>query len=194
MCSIAWNPDGKSFLAGSKSGKLHCWSLDSDSDSDQKKTVKLEELSHREALDCIKFVGENRVLTKSVDGRIFLSELGFSHTHTHTHTLKVLREWKVQGGYRCISNVDVTRDGRYFVCGNAEGAVHVFETEKGGEVVAKLEPYKVSRPVEACAISDNYKDVLSTLGESFLFRYRHFTPKQKKTTNEEKEEKDKDSQ
>ena len=103
---------------------------------------------------------------------------------------KSIKEWRVQGGFASnVSNVDVTRDGKYFVCGNSEGAVHVFEVEGREGSVAKLHPYKVERPVMSCAISDNYGNVLSSLGESFLFRYRHFTPKAKKEEEEDQEKK-----
>jgi WD40 repeat protein len=192
MHSIAWNPNGTSFLAGHRSGHIYSFGTDDEelftaNAHQQKKKEKMIKLEldgvvHQDAVDDITFLSCGfRVLTKSQDGRIFLSDLAAGRR---------IKDWRVQGGFHCVSNVDVTRDGKYFACGNSVGAVHVFELEgeEGKGSVAKLQPYKVERPVMSCAISDNYKNVLSSLGESFLFRYRHFTPKAKKEAEEKKEQ------
>ena len=47
---------------------------------------------------------------------------------------------------------------------------------RGGDCVAKLEPHRLRQEVTCCAISDDHQDVISTLGDGYLFRYRHLPP------------------
>jgi len=209
--SIAWSPDGAWFVAGTATGGLQKWPVeDPKALSEGEKRVKraasenlkaaIAGLRHREAVDAIRFASTSTCLSKSVDGHVALWDWAAG---------KSLGAWDVPGSsMRCYSDLDVTQDGKYFVVGNAKGAVFVFRTreeeeeakERGsthtaaeaaskGEPVARLEAYKQKDPVRCCAISDDHRDVLSSLGDAFTFRYQHFKPKNNpKTKQPEKKE------
>ncbi len=48
--------------------------------------------------------------------------------------------------------------------------------------------YKQKDPVRCCAISDDHRDVLASLGDAFTFRYQHFKPKKQPQKKDEGEE------
>ena len=201
--SLAWSPSGDWFLVGTSQGMLQKWHVDlqaAKSQSLKPMVVKksgtgsksweklcLEGCTHTDCVDDVKFVDDHRILTKSSDGRIFLSDL---------EEKKRMKSWKVPssgGSIKCTSDVDLTKDGKYFVVGNSYGAVYVFAIDGESEShAAKLEPYKFQKAVQSCAISDDYKDIICTLGDGFLYRYRHFTPKAK--TEEEAVKKDEEKE
>ena len=207
--SLAWCPSGEWFLVGTKTGALEKWFVDDDlmqamrqpltTTTERRKRRKIEKasgktfeklsprgVSHSAPVDDAKFIegGDSNaattVVTKSTDGRIFVWSASEG---------KRLRSWKVPCTGPCTSDIDVSGDGKYLVVGNSAGIVYVYDVEAEGESwLARLEPYKLRKRVRSCAISNDHQDIISTLGEGFLFRYRHFTPKKKKKEEEEEGE------
>ncbi|WZN64160.1 WD_REPEATS_REGION domain-containing protein [Chloropicon roscoffensis] len=190
--SIAWSPSGGWFVAGTSSGALQQWFVPESLEEGQQEAYvkkvagesfrKLQQEGgaglHREEIDCVVFAGRGfagrqRVVTKSVDGRISAWDAPDASDANDQVTQR--GSWKVPGSIKCYSRLDATSDGAYIACGNSGGQVFVYDA-RGGDCVAKLEPHRLRQEVTCCAISDDHQDVISTLGDGYLFRYRHLPP------------------
>ena len=213
---VAWSPRGDSFLVGTTSGGIQRWPIPwSTANAAETTTAAVKKVSgrtfekaapegvtHATEIDCAIFLdgagaGEaSRVVTKSVDGRIFLWDAAADRR---------LKAWKIPGSVRTTSDMDASSDGKFLVAGNAEGQVFVMDLdstedppESGSsgskatpsKFLAKLDPYesrmrtRCPGQVASCAISDDHQDVVATLGDAYLFRYRHMPPSQETAAEE----------
>ncbi|QDZ20521.1 WD repeat domain-containing protein [Chloropicon primus] len=207
--SIAWSPDGAWFLTGSAGGVLYRWFVGPHGGDEERVVEKkaagsfeklaVEGVDHKDQVDSVTFVGGDgglRAMTKSVDGRIFLWQAPGAEDPADGGSR--IKAWRVPGSVKCYSDLDVTGDGMYFTVGNSSGQVLVFETGES-DCVAKLEPHRVREQVTSCAVSDDHEDVIATLGDGYLFRYRHLpegllAQKEEQEKQQEKQEEEEEEE
>jgi WD40 repeat protein len=174
---IALSPDGRSIAVGTSRGRIMRYTI---TESDEEGTLTVldaskEEFkpqtdggSHSESIDCLSFLPDNRLATKSTDGRMFVWD---------TTTAEQKAAWKVPGcnslgGFTSRCQFTATADGKYISVGNASGDCYVYDSETGKRE-AHVSVIKVSAPVRACALSHDCRHLVAAVGNGFLFRFEY---------------------
>ncbi|DBB08847.1 hypothetical protein WJX82_004976 [Trebouxia sp. C0006] len=190
---LAVSPDGAFFVTGSKKGALHSYQIAAPQQQQQQLvpssrdtnlqttlgSVERKQLSmecsssgrHTETIDCMQFLSQNRLATKSVDGRMCVWDLA---------ARKQLSSWKVPscnvgGGWASRCRFGCTPDGAYICVGNTTGDVYVYDTSDGKRMT-HVAPIKVSAPVRACGLSPDCRHLLAVIGNGFIFRFEYRKP------------------
>ena len=115
---------------------------------------------HNQSIDTIKFINNNSIITKSVDGRIYYWQLDNG---------KLISEIKVPNCNKQITKFDVSKDGNYICCGNSEGTVYLFNTNTGKQIT-RLEHKRCRSTVRSCTFTSNSKSIVF-INESHLWRF-----------------------
>ena len=175
--SIALSPDGRSIAVGTSRGRIMRYTITEGGDNgsltildSSKEEFKPQNGGggHSESVDCISFLPDNRLATKSTDGRMFVWD---------TTTQEQKTAWKVPGcnglgGFTSRCQFTATADGKYISVGNASGDCYVYDTESGKRE-AHVSAIKVSAPVRACALSQDCRHLVAAIGNGFLFRFEY---------------------
>lgn len=95
-------------------------------------------------LDCIQFLNEHEVLSKSTNGRM---------EYWDVETEKSIRSFKIRTGEN-YSRFDVTLDGIFVCVGSSAGVIFVYNLQTG-KMVAEVGHKKSSKPIRCCVFSRN---------------------------------------
>ncbi|PRP84470.1 hypothetical protein PROFUN_08055 [Planoprotostelium fungivorum] len=157
--------DGTKIVAGGAGGILKM--IDIEDVLQNRKTIKIaqDKKHHTTSIDCIRCIGDT-IITKSVDGRIIMWD---------PKTGKVDTEMRIYNTRNTPSRFDVSRDGGYLVCGNAEGQVYIFKTSTG-TVIRKLEHKRLKAAVKSAAFSKDSKNILFCTSDCLLWRFDYISP------------------
>ena len=175
--SIALSPNGRSIAVGTSRGRIVLYTITEDG---QEGSLTISESSkeelkpqsgatgHSESIDCLSFLPDNRLATKSTDGRMFVWDVS---------TAEQKAAWKIPGcnglgGFTSRCQFSATADGKYISVGNASGDCYVYDTETGKRE-AHVSVIKVSAPVRACALSQDCRHLVAAVGNGFLFRFEY---------------------
>ncbi|KAG7672116.1 putative Polycomb group protein FIE2 [Nannochloris sp. 'desiccata'] len=175
--SIALSPDGRGIAVGTSRGRIMRYTITKD---DANSPFNILEASkeefkpqnggggHSETIDCLSFLPDNRLATKSTDGRMIVWDVTRAEQKA---------AWKVPGcnglgGFTSRCRFTVTVDGKYISVGNASGDCYVYDSETGKRE-AHVSAIKVSAPVRACALSQDCRHLIAAVGNGFLFRFEY---------------------
>eukprot|EP00887_Chlorella_sp_A99_P005555 scaffold1.g5555.t1 len=154
--------------------------------------VRLEQgASHGDAIDCIRFLSDSRLVTKSTDGRMFVWRLaddeqqrqqeqqqqGSRTQAQRVGSLEAVAAWKVPScaggsGFGARTSFGSTPDGRYVAVGNSRGDCYVYDCESG-ERLTHVSAVRVSAPVRACGLSADGRHLVAAIGKGFVFRFEY---------------------
>jgi WD40 repeat protein len=90
-------------------------------------------------IDCIKFVNENQVLSKSTNGRL---------EYWNLETEKTIRSIKIRTGENS-SRFDISLDGLFVCVGSSAGVIFIYNLQTG-KMVTELGHKKSTRPIRCC--------------------------------------------
>eukprot|EP01103_Thecamoeba_quadrilineata_P009127 TRINITY_DN1883_c0_g1_i3.p1 TRINITY_DN1883_c0_g1~~TRINITY_DN1883_c0_g1_i3.p1 ORF type:complete len:345 (-),score=49.47 TRINITY_DN1883_c0_g1_i3:180-1214(-) len=143
-----FHPGGQYFISGGKKGILTEWHLHLTNDTAKlisHADLEIDKKNHTSAIDCIRFINDEIVITKSVDGRLMM---------WRPETGELIRSLKVPGKIHTNtpSRFDVSRDGHFLCVGNGQGNIFVYDI-KSGSLVNSLEHRRARTPVRCCAFS-----------------------------------------
>ncbi|KAK3240882.1 hypothetical protein CYMTET_49314 [Cymbomonas tetramitiformis] len=192
VTAVAFDLDGTAVITGHSNGSLRLWDLPLKempgakrkretayesvaarvSMREASRLLQLAENGHERAVDCLRMLSDGRLITKSVDGRIYIWQ------YNNTTPLNRIHAMKVPGCPQTtdyFSSFGVTTSGDFLAAGNNSGEVYVFNTTSGTKV-ANFSPTKVSDTVRACEISDDCRHVLAVFGDGFIWRYEFVDP------------------
>lgn len=97
--------------------------------------------------DCIRFLNESEVVSKSQDGRVVVWDV---------QSREVKREIRVRGfapnSTNITSSFDLTRDLQYIAFGCSKGCVYIYHLGSG-ELVTTLSHKRSQMPIKGCAFS-----------------------------------------
>ncbi|KAL4418960.1 hypothetical protein ABPG77_000873, partial [Micractinium sp. CCAP 211/92] len=141
---------------------------------------------HSDAIACLRFLPDNRLASKSSDGRMFVWRLSYSKCSGGSSSdgdslqLEMAATWKVPacsgtGSWASRCRFCSTADGRYIAVGNSKGDCFVYDSESG-ERVAHVSAIRVSAPVRACGLSEDCRHLMAVLGKGFVFRFEYQGP------------------
>eukprot|EP00873_Tetraselmis_striata_P035696 jgi/Tetstr1/455960/TSEL_042741.t1 len=181
--SVAFSPDGAYLVLGCRRGGLKLVQLGglsavpgAGAAGQKRKAAGAVELpaeaagleaAHEGMVDCVAFLGNGRLATKSVEGRM----------HVWDMTARTaVASWRVPS---CSLAADASRsrfgadpDGAFITVGNAHGDLYIYDAASGARM-AYYEHLKVSAPMKAAAVAASGYHVLTVLGNGFIFRYQY---------------------
>ncbi|KAJ3158130.1 hypothetical protein HDU86_003082 [Geranomyces michiganensis] len=183
VVSATFHPNGLSFLTSKRKGVVVQWEVPeeviglSDTDARQAKMRSFEDESevmprdapymggpfsyHTQAVDCIEYVG-NRVLSKSVDGKIVL----WDPTEN-----EIVRSFHVKGSSNNNhGRFSISSCKQYFCIGNNSGNVFVYNLSTG-KLVTVLEHPRSTKAVLSCAFSADDSNIVYVGGDALIWRF-----------------------
>lgn len=167
--SVALSPDASSIMVGTSRGRIMRYTITTTTttvDEGSREEFKTQGgIGHTDPIDCLRFLPNNRIATKSSDGRMFVWSLASGEQ---------LAAWKVPGSnqfsIRC--RFSTTADGKYVSVGNGTGDCYVYDSETGKRE-AHVSAIRVSAPVRACALSEDCRHLVAAVGKGFVFRFEY---------------------
>ena len=173
--SVACDADGKTAVTGHvQGGAVRKWKLADGAKAPKTtkgETIPTPTFKAKHPVDCVRIYG-NVLYAKTRDARIETFDLAAG---------KRLRQWTLPNERYRGANVsypgpacrfDCTSDGKFLACGDSctSGVVYVYDT-RTAELIAELQPLRVTGVVHAAAPVDHARHVLASYGPAVVWRY-----------------------
>ncbi len=146
--SLVFAPSCKSIICGLSNGTLTEITIG----SKIIEPLKTQDKKHGAAIDCIRWIDRDRLVSKSVDGRLLIWD---------KHSGKVHAELKVSNTNKVPSKFDISQDAQFLCVGNSEGVVTIFKIDTG-KATNKLEHKRSRHAVKSCVFSTDTRYDLCT--------------------------------
>ncbi|KAJ3082534.1 hypothetical protein HK102_001613 [Quaeritorhiza haematococci] len=180
--SAAFHPSGLSFVTGAHNGDIQRWEISQDilllSEAEAEKvplehideaisTIPSKKINNGAAIDCIKFVGEDKLLSKSVNGKV---------VYWNLETLEDIHVIQIKGGLSNACRFDVSSNNQYFCVGNGNGAIFVYNLETG-KCVSELRHRRSTKAVRCVVFARDMRNIIYVGEDSIVWRYDFVVPR-----------------